>query len=193
MRNGRGVLVGLIFHHAVKRDREPSTGSTADLLEAVASTALPNMLPNHLLSDYRKWPVLGLRIFLGGVFVWAAWVKIADPQGFAAIIGNYQLLPGPLVNPLAVLLPWIEVLCGVLLIVGAWVDGSLLIVNCLMVVYMAALVSTWIRGTDVNCGCFSVAATEHGADYLTDIVRDAVLLAIGLWLAFCQIKRKRYS
>jgi uncharacterized membrane protein YphA (DoxX/SURF4 family) len=164
-----------------------------DLFEAATSRALPNMFPHHLPSDYRKWSVLGLRIFLGGVFVWAAWVKIADPQGFAAIIGNYQLLPGPLVNPLAVLLPWLEVICGALLIVGAWVDGSLLIVNCLMVVFMAALVSTWIRGIDVNCGCFSVAATEHGADYLTDIVRDAVLLAIGLWLAFCQIKRKRYS
>ena len=82
--------------------------------------------------------------------MWAGWVKIEDPQGFAAIIGNYQLLPGPLVNPLAVLLPWIEVLCGVLLIVGAWVDGSLLIVNALMVVFMAALVSTWIRGIDVD-------------------------------------------
>jgi uncharacterized membrane protein YphA (DoxX/SURF4 family) len=94
------------------------------------------MFPNHLQSDYRKWSVLGFRIFLGGVFVWAAWVKIAEPQGFAAIIGNYQLLPGPLVNPLAVLLPWLEALCGVLLIVGAWVDGSLLIVNALMVVWL---------------------------------------------------------
>jgi uncharacterized membrane protein YphA (DoxX/SURF4 family) len=151
------------------------------------------MLPNQLPSDYRNWFVLGFRIFLGGVFAWAGWVKIAEPQGFASIIGNYQLLPGPLVNPLAVLLPWIEILCGVLLIVGAWVDGSLLIVNALMVVFMAALVSTWIRGIDVDCGCFSVATTEHGADYLTDIIRDAVLLAIGLWLASRQIKRKRYS
>ena len=49
----------------------------------------------------------------------AGWVKIEDPQGFAVIIGNYQLVPGPLVNPLAVLLPWIEVLCGVMLIIGA--------------------------------------------------------------------------
>jgi len=181
----------LIFRDAANRDREPSPGSTGDCIAAVAVTALPNMLPNHLPSDYRKWPVLGLRIFLGGVFVWAGWVKIVDPQGFAAIIGNYQLLPGPLVNPLAVLLPWIEVLCGVLLIVGAWVDGSLLIVNALMVVFMAALVSTWIRGIDVDCGCFSVATTENGADYLTDILRDAVLLAIGLWLAFDQTKRNR--
>jgi putative oxidoreductase len=147
------------------------------------------MLLNELPSDYRKWPALGLRIFLGGVFVWAGWVKIDDPQGFAAIIGNYQLLPGPLVNPLSVLLPWIEVLCGVLLVAGAWVDGSLLIVNALMVVFMAALVSTWIRGIDVDCGCFSVAMTENGADYLTDILRDAVLLAIGLWLAIGQTKR----
>ncbi|MGW8188564.1 MAG: MauE/DoxX family redox-associated membrane protein [Desulfobacterales bacterium] len=171
--------------------REPGTVyyRTADLIEAVAGTALSNMLSNHLPSDYRKWPVLGLRIFLGGVFVWAGWVKIDDPQGFAAIIGNYQLLPGPLVNPLAVLLPWLEVLCGVLLVTGAWVDGSLLIVNALMVVFMAALVSTWIRGIDVDCGCFSVETTENGADYLTDILRDAVLLAIGLWLSFDQTKR----
>ena len=175
----------------MERNREPSTGSTADIIETVAAMVLPNMLPSHLPSDYRKWPVWGLRIFLGGVFVWAGWVKIDNPQGFAAVIGNYQLLPGPLVNPLAVTLPWIEVLCGVLLVAGAWVDGSLLIVNALMVIFMAALVSTWIRGIDVDCGCFSVATTENGADYLTDILRDAVLLAIGLWLAFDQTKRNR--
>ena len=160
-----------------------------DVIEAVAGTALANMLPKHLPSGYRQWSALGLRIFLGGVFVWAGWAKIDDPQGFAAIVGNYQLLPGPLVNPLAVLLPWIEVICGVLLIAGAWVDGSLLIVNVLMVVFMAALVSTWIRGIDVDCGCFSVATTGNGADYMADILRDTVLLAIGLWLAFGQAKR----
>ncbi|MFZ0243027.1 MAG: MauE/DoxX family redox-associated membrane protein [Desulfobacterales bacterium] len=148
-------------------------------------------MPSNLLrSDHQPWFLLGLRIFLGGAFLWAGWVKIVDPQGFAAIIGNYHLLPAVLVNPFAILLPWIEVLCGILLIVGAWVDGSLLIVNALMVVFIAALLSTWVRGIDVDCGCFSVATTRRRTDYLTDIIRDAAFLGTGLWLV---LHRRRTS
>jgi uncharacterized membrane protein YphA (DoxX/SURF4 family) len=136
-----------------------------------------------MISGVRQWAFVGLRMLLGAVFVWAGAVKIADPQGFAAIVGNYQILPGVLVGPAAVLLPWVEVLCGLLLLAGLWVDGSLLVVNVLMVVFMAALVSIWIRGIDVDCGCFSVLTTERRSAYVTDMVRDAGLLAIGAWLA----------
>ncbi|MFZ0133116.1 MAG: MauE/DoxX family redox-associated membrane protein [Desulfobacterales bacterium] len=149
------------------------------------------MNPGQLNSGLLKWVLSGLRIALGGTFVWAGWIKIADPQGFAAIIGNYHLLPAVLVNPFAILLPWIEVLCGILLIGGAWIDGSLLIVNALMVVFIAALLSTWVRGIDVDCGCFSVANTRRRTAVLTDIIRDAAFLGTGLWLALHRWKTGR--
>ncbi len=37
---------------------------------------------------------------------------------FAAIVANYQLLPDALVNPVARVLPWVEVVCGAALVAG---------------------------------------------------------------------------
>jgi uncharacterized membrane protein YphA (DoxX/SURF4 family) len=128
-----------------------------------------------------------LRVALGVVFVWASWEKILHPQAFADIVRNYQVVPEAFVHPVALGLPWLEALCGVLLIMGRWVDGSLLIVNASLVVFIAALAWNGYRGLDVSCGCFSVSADYRKGDYLIDITRDIGLLAAGLWLAYYRI------
>ena len=50
----------------------------------------------------------------------AALPKIGDPPGFAHMIYNYKILPGPLVNPAALVMPWAELLMGVALVCGIW-------------------------------------------------------------------------
>jgi uncharacterized membrane protein YphA (DoxX/SURF4 family) len=128
------------------------------------------------------------RFFLGGVFLWAGGTKIVNPHEFANIISNYQLLPDSFVNIVAVWLPWIEVLCGLLLISGLWVEGSLVIINTLLIVFIVALVSNWIRGIDVDCGCFAVEVEEGESNYLIDIIRDLVLLAIGMFILHSRVR-----
>jgi len=91
----------------------------------------------------------------------------------------------------AVWLPWVEVLCGVLLICGIWIDGSLFIINTLLVLFMAVLISNWVRGIDVDCGCFSVAASEGEPNTLLDIVRDAVLMVMGLSIVYSRARMHR--
>ena len=59
-----------------------------------------------------------LRIFLGGIFLWASWDKIVSPEAFTRIIGNYQLLPEALVPLVAIMLPWTEAICGICLVAG---------------------------------------------------------------------------
>ena len=131
------------------------------------------------------------RVILGAVFLWAGSLKIADPHQFAIIISNYQLLSDPLVNSVAVWLPWIEVICGVLLICGIWIDGSLFIINTLLILFMAALISNWMRGIDADCGCFSIAASKGEFNPLMDIIRDGILMGIGLWLIYSRVRLHR--
>src|SRR5262249_44052004 len=57
-------------------------------------------------------------LIVGGVFVGAAVFKLQDPPGFAHQIHNYELLPDLLRNPLALVLPWMEGLTGLVLVVG---------------------------------------------------------------------------
>lgn len=122
-----------------------------------------------------------LRVGLGVVFIWASWGKIADPAAFARVVQNYQILPPVLVNPTAVILPWVEALCGICLITGVLARGSLLIFNGLMAVFTLALIWNALRGIDTDCGCFSVAVQADKGRYLEYILRDLVILLAGVW------------
>jgi uncharacterized membrane protein YphA (DoxX/SURF4 family) len=128
-----------------------------------------------------------LRIGLGIVFVWASWDKLLAPAEFAVIIDNYRLLPPSLINSVAVFLPWLELICGLALIGGVYVRGSLLIINLMLIVFTIALVANAFRGVDIDCGCFSVSADTKGR-IMMDIGRDIGLMAVGMWLYYMRIK-----
>lgn len=119
------------------------------------------------------------RILLGGVFIWASWDKIIDPAAFAQAIANYQIVPSTIGNPVALILPWVELACGTCLILNRWTRGSALVTAALMAVFMSALGYNIYRGIDVNCGCFTLDETAPGSMWLY-LVRDAVFLAMAV-------------
>jgi uncharacterized membrane protein YphA (DoxX/SURF4 family) len=127
------------------------------------------------------------RILLGVVFIWASWSKIMEPHNFAGIIQSYQILPQQMVNPVAILLPWAEAACGLCLLSGYLVKGSIIIVDILMIIFILALTFNIYRGVDVACGCFSVTAPGEKITTLT-IARDISLLAVGLWIFYYRLK-----
>ena len=131
---------------------------------------------------------LALRLLLGGLFVYASLDKIADPPAFARIVYQWQVLGAVPSNLVAVILPWLEALAGILLLAGIWRREAALVVALLLVLFMAAAGSVMARGIDVeNCGCTSVAAKAeasgffHGVGWFL-VLRNAVLLASSLVL-----------
>ena len=124
---------------------------------------------------------LGLRLLLGGVFVWASVDKIQHPSEFARGIYNYRLLPVPLVNLMAITMPWIEAMAGLLVIAGLWVRSAALVLAVLLGVFILAIAEGLARGLDITCGCFSVSA--QGSRLSWDLLlRDLALLAVGIYL-----------
>jgi uncharacterized membrane protein YphA (DoxX/SURF4 family) len=128
---------------------------------------------------------------LAGIFLAAAVPKILDPSGFAADISHFVVLPDRLVNPLAIALPWMEAVAALALLSGFAAEGALLLINLLMAVFLAALAQAWIRGLDINCGCFG--HSEARGDVALSFLRDLGFLALGLlaaWLRFRRFKPK---
>ncbi len=128
--------------------------------------------------------VLGflVRVALGAVFVYAGAEKIIHPATFAGDVANYRLLPREAVNLVAITLPWIEVVAGLLLVAGAWVRPSALIVTVLMCVFLIAIGQAVARGLNINCGCFgSSAARKVGFVALGE---DLLMFAAAAWLLF---------
>ena len=112
------------------------------------------MLATTSKEGFEKKLVLVARIVLGLVFLWASVYKIVDPGSFARSVANYRLLPEGWVNFFAVVLPWMEFLCALLLVFGQWVRTSSLVIAGLLSMFMVAVSLSMIRGLDIHCGCF---------------------------------------
>jgi len=125
------------------------------------------------------------RIVLGGVFVFAAVGKIINPVAFADAIDNYRILPYIFIPFLAIVLPWAEAICGVLLLLGRRLAGSSFIVVALNLVFIVAISSAIFRGLDIDCGCFSVGVAKAG---YARLIEDLVLLAMAIFLFLESIK-----
>lgn len=122
-----------------------------------------------------------LRVVLGCIFLWASLDKILDPEGFFVIVSNYRILPDALVNPVSLVLPWMEAVCGIMLITGYMVKGSALIVNLLMLIFILALLISSSRGIDISCGCFSISSDKTGDVYMY-VIRDIFVFLLSGWV-----------
>ncbi len=124
------------------------------------------------------WAYLGARLLLGCVFVYAGLGKLMDPAAFATVIAGYGLVPEPLLGPVALGLPLLEVLAGLGLVLD--LRGSLGTVLALTLMFMAVLGWGIALGLDVDCGCYGPQDPEGAAYHgLRDAMwRDAGLLAV---------------
>jgi uncharacterized membrane protein YphA (DoxX/SURF4 family) len=122
--------------------------------------------------------ILICRIAVGTVFLLAGLTKIGHPVEFALAIGNYRILPEPLIGLAAVTLPWIEVAIGLLLIIGFLWRGSALVAVGLMAGFIGGIVSAMVRGLDIECGCFSPGSGRMIG--MGILIEDLLLFVMGL-------------
>jgi len=117
------------------------------------------------------------RLGLAAVFIYAGVVKANDIVAFAGQIANYQILPYAWNYLVASILPYLELLCGILLLLNMRVRPALLVLFILNIVFMFALSSAIIRGFDIDCGCFKPGSTDPTSP-LAALWRDGGLLVL---------------
>ena len=119
------------------------------------------------------------------MFVVAGLLKVPDPAAAVRAVRAYRLLAEPLVAPVAFGLPVLEIAVGLALLAGVFVRTAAVASAALLVVFVAAVGSAWVRGLQIDCGCFGnggqVAAGE--TSYPLEILRDVGLLLVALALA----------
>ena len=93
------------------------------------------------------------RFTVGLVLVLAAAPKILDLATFERAVADYQLLGPRLVRMLSRALPFVEALCGVMLLAGLFVPVAGTVAAVLLVSFAAAVGLNLIRGRAIDCGC----------------------------------------
>ena len=119
----------------------------------------------------RRWdqtgvPFLVARVLLGVVFILMGAAKTSDPAGFLKMIREYHMFPEQtylLMNLTAVVLPWLEVVCGMLLLLGLATRGSALLLAMLLAAFTVAVAARAIGiyhagnipfcAIKFDCGC----------------------------------------
>lgn len=116
----------------------------------------------------KAWLWVLARLFIGAIFTYAGFTKLLDPiENFRGAIAQYEVIPYSMVPMIAVILPWIEVIGGVMMITGyapkvtASVIGSL----CLGFLLILGSSDTFLSKGGHDCGCFGEGSLIHFTMY----------------------------
>ncbi len=140
------------------------------------------------------WLSVRISIALGVFFAAASLPKLVDPPSFAHMIYNYRILPGPLVNIVALAMPWFELLAGLALIFGIFRQTAASWIGFMLMVFIAALTFNLLRGNAIDCGCFDVTAAglsfeQRMLDMKFTIARDLGMLLMVAQILFSEFYR----
>ena len=99
--------------------------------------------------------------YLGFTFIAASLDKIIDPYSFSTSITDYQITPHWISNLVALILPWLELICGLLLIASCFkfirkfelIDFSNDLIILMLLWFIFILTIAWLKGLDIDCGC----------------------------------------
>ena len=106
-----------------------------------------------------------IRWLLGGLLLWAAVSKLSNATDFLGSVYAYRLpFSQPFLKLVAVVLPWMELLCGLMLLANHWSESALVCTLGLMGIFLLATGQAWVRGLNISCGCFDLKIFGLGAN-----------------------------
>ena len=132
------------------------------------------------------------RFGLAAVWLWSGTVKLLNPLDSRQAIAAYELLPGGMIDFLAVALPAVELVLGLMLLLGVFLRWAAVASAIIMIGFILGVASAWARGLSIDCGCFGGGgynADAGPASYLTSIGRDVLFLAMAAWTLWRPFER----
>lgn len=144
----------------------------------MSSPHLAQRLPWLLRWPEFRWIATIARLVLGSVLVAAGRLKVTDTAGSVRAVQAYRLLTVEVARLVGHGLPLLEIVAGLLLVLGLGTRVAAIVGGVLMIVFIAGIASVWVRGLSIDCGCFGGGGTVASNDtrYLQEVLRDIGLL-----------------
>jgi uncharacterized membrane protein YphA (DoxX/SURF4 family) len=128
---------------------------------------IPSYLGRIVMSKYTAFV---LRIYVGCFFIYASMSKIPYPAQFAEATANYRLVPYWFLNLGAVILPWVEFVCGLFLVIGFMSRASAILIGCMIILFNVMVLINMVWGAPINCGCYDTVGEPIGWKKITENV-----------------------
>ena len=102
-----------------------------------------------------RYLVLTFRIILAGIFLLSSFGKMVDIERYSVdAVYNFGILPMILARPFGLVMPFIELLCGLGLLLGVLTRLSALGSGLMSLAFFVAKAIVLSQGRSIECGCF---------------------------------------
>ena len=136
------------------------------------------------------------RVILGIIFIYASYSKILDPAAFSKNIHNFHITDNFVwvENLVALILPWLEMIVGVFLIFGVFLEGATNITIGMLIFFIIIISQALFRGIDVHCGCYKTEVDAGVTDLRMELIKHIGENCLLLCIAFIiKLKNKFLS
>jgi len=102
-----------------------------------------------------RYAVLIFRLILAAIFLTSSFGKLVDIERYSVdAVYNFGILPMVLARPFGLVMPFIELLCGLGLLAGVLTRLSALGAGLMSLAFFAAKAFVLAQGREIECGCF---------------------------------------
>ena len=119
-------------------------------------------------------------ITLSFLFLYSGVQKMNDLNAFYESVLSFQIVHGFTAKATVYIIPPLEIICAIGLLIPSLKKGASLILSLLLIFFTLLIVDAWMRGIDVDCGCFGTSDTGFNA--AKAIARDIAMFAGTAWI-----------
>jgi putative oxidoreductase len=140
------------------------------------------------------YAALMLRLYIAGLFIYAGMVKINYTAEFAETIASYRLVPYWGINAMAVSMPWIELVSGILLLCGIRVRSAVVVIGSLLVMFTVGIAINLIWKAPIDCGCFhTLGDTISWKTFVRDLIWIAMAVHVFFYDRYFRLEHKLHG
>lgn len=147
-------------------------------------TSAKSMLAADLMSAL-------VRFGMAAVWIIAGVQKLDARMEMTQAIEAYGIFTPEWSGYLAYLIGPLELMGGVLLLLGLFLREASAVAAVVLVLFMVGISQAWARGLVIDCGCFGYdpADVSQGMNYALTLLRDATFLVLTLWTIWRPYRR----
>jgi putative oxidoreductase len=127
-----------------------------------------------------RYLILVLRLLLAGTFLLSSVGKLVDIEAYSVdAVYNFGVLPIALARPVGLVMPFIELACGLGLLFGVLTRLSAFGVGLMSLAFFVVKLIVLSQGRHINCGCFgAIVETLASVTIYMDIPMAIMALLI---------------